>query len=60
MYWFILQHLRGYKPFLTKIKLKKNLKIGKIEIENSRVEREKDTEIEKYKRWVEFNKGSKF
>ena len=26
VFWFILQHLRGYKPFITKITFKKEFK----------------------------------
>ncbi|MDR3025151.1 DUF3289 family protein [Chryseobacterium sp.] len=43
--WFILQHLRGYKPFITKITFTKeftgNLQKGKFELE---AEREKQRE----------------
>lgn len=44
--WFVLQHLRGYKPFITKItfeqEFKGNLSKGKKEREAERKEAEKD------------------
>ena len=48
--WFLLQHIHGYKPFLTKItftkEFKGNLKEGKLEIDTKRkVQIEKDNRL---------------
>lgn len=51
--WFILQHLRGYKPFVTKITFEKefngHLNIGRKEREKQRID--KWVEEEKQKMW---------
>jgi hypothetical protein len=51
--WFILQHLRGYKPFITKMTFERefsgNIKEGKIARENKR----KAEENKKTKEWIE-------
>ena len=50
--WFILQHLRGYKPFLTKIQFKKQFK-GCLKIGGA--EREKIRKDEKEQKAKELN-----
>jgi hypothetical protein len=54
--WFILQHLRGYKPFITKMTFERefsgNIKEGKIARENKR----KAEENKKTKEWIEKEK----
>ena len=51
--WFILQHLRGYKPFITKITFERefsgNIKEGK----KAREDKRKDEEYKKAKQWAE-------
>jgi hypothetical protein len=51
--WFILQHLRGYKPFITKVQFEKtftgNINEGKTERENKR----KAEERKKTNQWAE-------
>lgn len=51
--WFVLQHLRGYKPFITKITFEKEF-IGNLQ--QGKSEREEQQKIEKRHRidkWVE-------
>ena len=54
--WFILQHLRGYKPFITKItferEFKGNFNEGKAERESKRAEEER----RKTQEWIEEEK----
>ncbi|MEZ0131645.1 hypothetical protein AB9T88_18445, partial [Flavobacterium sp. LBUM151] len=51
--WFILQHLRGFKPFITKMTFERefigNIKEGKKEREDKR----KEEEHKKALQWAE-------
>lgn len=51
--WFILQHLRGYKPFITKITFEReftgNIKEGK----KAREDKRRDEKSKKAKQWAE-------
>jgi hypothetical protein len=51
--WFILQHLRGYKPFITKMTFERtfsgNIKEGKKE----RTDKRKSEERAKAQKWAE-------
>ena len=46
--WFILQHLRGYKPFITKIAFEKEFS-GTLNIENEKpnIENEKPNRLQR-------------
>lgn len=49
-YWFILQHIRGFKPFVTKVEFEKtfkeNISIGKTQRENiRRLEKEREDRL---------------
>lgn len=63
--WFVLQHIFGYKPFLTRIKftkeLKNNLKTGASERQAQRAKEKKEAEeAEKIRMMQELMSGPKF
>ncbi|MWB96622.1 hypothetical protein GON26_19845 [Flavobacterium sp. GA093] len=60
-FWYVLQHLRGYKPFLTKLRFEKkfsgNLQRGKAEIEQEKAQKKAQEDLEWERQYKITNRG---